>query len=191
MDPQRVIDFWFGEAGSPEHGTRRREWFRKCTIFDQNVRERFLTLYDDAAAGLLSAWGHAPRSLLALIIVLDQFPRNMFRNAPRAFATDSAALAAAVKMVDRGWDLQLAALERLFIYLPFEHAEDPAMQRRALQLFGQLAVDDPACADLLDWAQKHHDVIVRFGRFPHRNEILGRTSTAEEAQFLRGPGSRF
>ncbi len=191
MDPQDVLDFWFGGRGSPERGTRRREWFKKCSVFDENVRRRFLPLYEAAAAGDLPDWDADPHSLLALIIVLDQFPRNMFRNGPGAFATDSTALAAAVKMVDRGWDLQLAAVERLFVYLPFEHAEDLAMQRRAVQLFRQLAGDDPACADLLDWAQKHHDVIARFGRFPHRNEILGRASTAEEVEFLRTPGSRF
>jgi uncharacterized protein (DUF924 family) len=190
MEPQDVLDFWFGAPGSARHATRRPEWFKKSAAFDRQVRERFLPLHEDAMAGKLSAWDAAPRSLLALIIVLDQFPRNMFRDEPRAFAADGAALVAATKMVDRGWDEALAPLERAFVYLPFEHAEHVAAQRRAVELFGRLAAD-PSCADLLDWARRHHDVIVRFGRFPHRNAILGRVSTPDETDFLRRPGSRF
>ena len=122
--------------------------------------------------------------------MLDQLPRNMYRDDARAFASDAQALAAAQRMVGAGWDKQLAPLERWFAYLPFEHAEDLAMQERALELFGDLA-RDAAYADTLEWARKHHAVIARFGRFPHRNEILGRASTAEELAFLAQPGSRF
>lgn len=123
-------------------------------------------------------------------MVLDQFPRNLFRDDARAFATDARALACAGSMVGRGWDRALAPLERWFAYLPFEHAEDPAQQERALALFGELA-GEADCADTLEWARRHHAVIARFGRFPHRNAALGRTSTAEELAFLQAPGSRF
>ena len=190
MTPQDVLDFWFGTPASAEFGKRREVWFKKSEVFDQSVRKRFLPLYGLAADGRLAAWDHAPRTLLALIIVCDQFPRNMFRDDPRAFATDGAALAAAQGMVERGWDLQLASLERQFVYLPFEHAEDAAMQARSIELFARLAAD-PALADLPEWARKHRDIIGRFGRFPHRNGILRRESTPEEIAFLGEPGSSF
>lgn len=186
-----VLDFWFGAPGSAAHGQARAEWFRKSDVFDAAVREKFMPLYERAAAGGLQAWESAPRSLLALIIVTDQFPRNMFRDDPRAFATDACALSAAQRMVDLAWDRRLSALERWFAYLPFEHAEDLGMQERALALFGGLAGDDAALADTLEWARKHHAVIARFGRFPHRNAILGRISTAQELEFLAQPGSSF
>lgn len=190
LNPKEVLDFWFGEPGSAQAGQRRPEWFRKSDAFDAAVRERFLATYERAAVGGLAGWDDGARALLALIVVLDQFPRNMFRGSARAFATDDHALAAAQRMVDRGWDVQLAPLERQFAYLPFEHAENPAAQERSLQLFGALAVD-PAHADLLEWARKHSVIIERFGRFPHRNEVLGRASTPEELEFLRQPGSTF
>lgn len=187
---QDVLDFWFGAAGTPQHGRRRSEWFRKSDAFDAEIRARFLPLYESAVSGDLDAWRDAPESLLALIVVLDQFPRNMFRNDARAFAADAQALDCALCMADAGWDGKLAPLERWFAYLPLEHAEDMAMQERALERFGDLARDE-AYADTLDWARRHHAVIARFGRFPHRNELLGRASTAEEIAFLAQPGSRF
>ena len=190
MTPQDVLDFWFGAPASAEFGKRREVWFKKSEVFDQGVRKRFLPLYELAADGRLAAWDHAPRTLLALTIVCDQFPRNMFRDDPRAYATDGAALAAAQRIVERGWDLQLQPLERQFVYLPFEHAEDAAMQERALALFERLA-EEAALANLPVWARKHRDVIARFGRFPHRNAILGRESTPEEIEFLQQPGSSF
>jgi uncharacterized protein (DUF924 family) len=190
MTPQDVLDFWFGAPGSPGHGKSRGVWFKKSDAFDQEVRERFLLLYEKAACGELAEWDGAPHPLLALIIVLDQFPRNMFRGEARAFAADAQALAAAQRMVGNSWDAGLMPVERQFAYLPFEHAEDLAMQQRALELFGALAAD-PAHADLLAWARKHYDVIVRFGRFPHRNAILGRASTPEEIEFLQQPGASF
>jgi uncharacterized protein (DUF924 family) len=192
MDPaaQNVLDFWFGAPGSPEAGRRRPEWFRKSEAFDASIRERFLATYELAAAGRSAQWSDAARSLLALIIVLDQFPRNMFRGTPLAFATDENALAAAERMVARGWDSVLAPIERAFAYLPFEHAENLAAQQRSMQLFGALA-QEPAYADLLEWARRHYVIIERFGRFPHRNAILGRVSTPEEIEFLAQPGSSF
>lgn len=189
-DALRVLDFWFGAAGTPEHGKRRAEWFKKSAKFDGLVRERFLAVYENLAAAGPEAWSASPREMLAKIIVLDQFPRNMFRDTPRAFATDGAALEAAEELLRRQWDVQLEPIERWFAYLPFEHAEDLATQRRSLELFGALAAD-PAWADLLDWAQKHFAVVEHFGRFPHRNAILGRPSTPEEEAFLRQPGSSF
>ncbi len=190
VSPQAVLEFWFGAPGSSEHGAPREVWFKKSDDFDRTVRERFMSLYEQAAQGALAHWDSAPHPLLALIIVLDQFPRNMFRSDPRAFATDSQALAAAERMVARAWDRELTPIERSFAYLPYEHAENLALQERALELFGRLA-QDAGLAEPLDWARKHHAVIARFGRFPHRNEVLGRTSTPEEVEFLTQPGSSF
>ena len=190
MTPEDVLAFWFGAPASAERGEPREVWFKKSDVFDQDVRRRFSALHALAADGRLAAWDRTPHALLALIIVCDQFPRNMFRHDPRAFATDARARAAAQNMVERGWDMQLASIERTFVYLPFEHAEDEAMQQRSLELFARLA-EDPALADLPVWARKHAGIIARFGRFPHRNAILGRESTPEEIEFLRQPGSSF
>ena len=190
MTAPDVLDFWFGAPGSPQRGKPRAEWFKKSDAFDQEVRERFLPVYELAAGGKLAAWNESPHPLLALIIVCDQFPRNIFRNDARAFATDAQALAAAQRMVERGWDMRLAPIERQFAYLPFEHAEDAAMQQRSLELFERVT-EDPALADVPVWARKHFDVIARFGRFPHRNAILGRASTPAEIEFLKEPGSSF
>ena len=188
--PQDVLYFWFGVAGSPERGRRRDVWFKKSDAFDQEVRGRFLPLYEEAASGKLASWDDAPHPLLALIIVLDQFPRNMFRHDARAFATDALALAAAQRMVERGWDWQLAPIERWFAYMPYRHAEDLAMQRRGLELFERVR-EDPTLDDVPQWAQKHCEAIARFGRFPHRNAILGRESTPQEIEFLAQPGASF
>jgi uncharacterized protein (DUF924 family) len=185
-----VLDFWFGAPGSVTHGKARMEWFKKSPAFDEMIRSRFAPLHEQATDGQLAHWREgtnaSPLTLLALIIVCDQFPRNMFRDSPRAFATDAMALDAARQMRARGWDTRLSMVERQFCYLPFEHAEDLDAQRTCLMLFGELGN-----ADLLHWAQKHYDIIERFGRFPHRNAVLGRASTAAEAEFLKQPGSGF
>ena len=151
----------------------------------------FLALVDEAAAGRLDDWADRPEGLLALIVLLDQFPRNLFRNAPRAFATDAQALALAQQALAQGVDAQLMPVARAFIYLPFEHSEDLAMQDRAVALFSALAQHGEAFASYLDYAERHRDVIRRFGRFPHRNAILGRASTPEEIAFLARPGAGF
>jgi uncharacterized protein (DUF924 family) len=190
LTPQDVLDFWFGAPGSAGYGKPRDVWFKKSDVFDQAVRGRFFLLYELAADGRLSAWTATPHASLALILVYDQFPRNMFRNDPRAFATDGEALAAAQRMVELGWDMQLAPIGRQFVYLPFEHAEDLALQQRALELFHRVT-EDPVLADAPAAARKHLDIIARFGRFPHRNAILGRESTPEEIEFLKQPGSSF
>jgi uncharacterized protein (DUF924 family) len=154
------------------------------------VLERFLGLHARAREGELVDWREGAQSLLALIILLDQFSRNMFRGQPGSFASDLQALAAARLMVARGWETQLPPAMRGFVYLPYEHAEDAAAQEESLRLFGALPAGKER-DDLLQWARKHHEVIGRFGRFPHRNRILGRTSTPAEQVFLKQPGSRF
>jgi uncharacterized protein (DUF924 family) len=191
---RQVLDFWFGPPDDPAHAQPRAAWFRQDAAFDAQIGRRFGTLVDRALAGDGARWHSAPlRALpaLARVIVLDQFTRNLFRGTARAFAGDAQALQTARALVDSGLDRRLSGVQRGFVYLPFEHAEDLALQRRAVQLFEQLACDEPARADLLDWARRHHDVVARFGRFPHRNAALGRTPTAEELGFLQTPGSSF
>lgn len=181
-----IVDFWFG---SPPHRSRS-EWFTKNAGFDQRVRDRFHADYVAAAAGELKGWLSSADGSLAYTILLDQFPRNMFRGTPRAFAADDLALAAARSSIDRGFDHALSPLQRAFVYLPFEHSENLADQQRAVELFEGLRGDAEA-AGMVDYARRHRDVIARFGRFPHRNAILGRASTPEEQAFLRKPGSSF
>jgi uncharacterized protein (DUF924 family) len=186
-----VLEFWFGAPGSPEHGQRRSEWFTKNEGFDRLIGERFGALIEDLLAGGGRDWSTSPEGALARIVVLDQFIRNVFRGTPRAFAGDALALATARQVVSRGWDAQLLPVQRPFVYLPFEHAEDLHTQREALQLFATLSAADPTLADYAAYARAHHDIIERFGRFPHRNAILGRASTREELEFLKQPGSSF
>jgi uncharacterized protein (DUF924 family) len=173
--PDTVLAFW-REAGPAK-------WFHKANAYDDEIRARFLELHEMAAAGELATWEAAAASALALVIVLDQFPRNMFRGSARAFAADALARAVADRAVARGFDQQVPADERMFFYLPFEHSEDIPDQQRSVALFS--ATGD---ADSLKWAEKHADIIRRFGRFPHRNAVLGRTTTAEEQAFLDAGG---
>ena len=187
---REVLDFWFGPAGTPEHCRPRDVWFKKDAAFDEAIRTRFLDLHGQAAAGRLQSWEAAADSALALIVVLDQFSRNLYRGSSRAFAADAQALALAQSAVARGFDKALAPVQRWFVYLPFEHAEDLALQRRSLELFDSLR-EDPDSAGTVDYARRHYDIIARFGRFPHRNAVLGRVSTPEEAEFLKQPGSGF
>jgi uncharacterized protein (DUF924 family) len=192
MTAQDVLDFWFGAPGSLEAGKPRREWFVKSDVFDDIVRTRFGATIDQALAGGLREWdAEGPQGLLARILVLDQFTRNAHRNTPLSFAGDALALAAARALVDSGADKHLPPLQRAFVYMPFEHAEDAYMQERAVELFGMLSAEHPGFEEMLDYAHRHRGVIARFGRFPHRNGILGRASTPEEVEFLRQPGSRF
>ncbi|MBR8829478.1 MAG: DUF924 domain-containing protein [Gomphosphaeria aponina SAG 52.96 = DSM 107014] len=185
---KQVLEFWFGKVG--RELKPRKEWFVKDEAFDKKVRLLFLKDYEEAAQGKLEHWRNAPESCLALIILLDQFPRNMFRNSPQAFATDNYALAIAKGAVNKGFDQELLPVERWFIYLPFEHSESLEMQQEAVRLFASLK-DDPASAGTREYAEKHLKIIERFGRFPHRNEILGRESTPAEIEFLQEPGSGF
>ena len=180
--------FWFGEG--EDHGKRRKRWFEKNAAFDDEIRRRFLPTIAAAEAGALSHWNNNAHDCVALIVVLDQFPRNMFRNSPRAFATDALAREATVHALANGFDLGLKPVERQYIYLPLEHSESLPDQQRSLTLMQQLAAYDET-SELHVWAQKHLDIIRRFGRFPHRNAMLGRESTAEEIEFLTQPGSGF
>jgi uncharacterized protein (DUF924 family) len=186
-----VLDFWFGKPGDAHHLQTRPEWFRKDEAFDALIAQRFGGLIDAGLRGELAAWAAQPLSALALIVVLDQFTRNTRRGTAGMFAGDVQALATARVLVERGDDHRLAGVQRQFVYLPFEHSEALADQLECLRLFAQLGRDEPALAGLLEWAQKHHDIVARFGRFPHRNAALGRTSTAEELEFLKQPGSGF
>jgi len=187
VDPtRRVLDFWFGPSDSPEFGTYRDAWFVVDPTFDQIARERFLNDYRRAAEGRLDGLAATAEGALALVILLDQFPRNMFRGSTQAFATDTKARAIADVALVRGFDRAMLPVQRLFLYLPFEHSETPADQERAVALFEALGD-----AKLLEYAVQHRDIVRRFGRFPHRNQILGRASTAEERAFLAEPGSPF
>ncbi|HEX6321261.1 MAG TPA: DUF924 family protein [Burkholderiales bacterium] len=186
--PDDVLLFWFGAPA--ERGKRHKRWFEKSDAFDREVWERFLHLYEAGFEGKLSGWKAEPRDCLALIVLLDQFPRNMFRGAPRAFAADPLALDTARYALEQGYDKVLLPVERLFAYLPFEHSESLADQLRACELIKPLE-SFPETDDAYRYALAHLDVIQRFGRFPHRNAILGRASTPEEIEFLQQPGSSF
>jgi uncharacterized protein (DUF924 family) len=185
-----VLDFWFGAPGTPEHGTKRDVWFRKDPEFDAGIRTRFGESIAIALAGGFGDWCVTADGALARVLLLDQFTRNAFRDSPRAFAGDARALATAVDAVTRGLDRTLDPLGRRFLYMPFEHAESVEMQHRSLELFTALA-QRTGDAEPLDWARKHADVVFRFSRYPHRNDILGRVSTPEEVAFLAQAGSRF
>lgn len=190
MSPDDILDFWFGAHGGDEFGKARPCWFRKDAAFDALVGERFGATIAAALGGRLDAWRASPMAALARVIVLDQFTRNAFRDRPEAFSGDALALDGAREIIARRWDGQYVSVQRWFCYLPFEHSENIDDQRESLRLFGQLR-DDPQTGGTLEWAQRHHDVIARFGRFPHRNAILGRASTPEEIAFLAQPGSSF
>ena len=187
---EKILTFWFGEQKHPEYGKPRKIWFQKNPAFDQEIRTHFLTDYQLAAQDKLDEWQKDYRSCLALILLLDQFPRNLFRGQPQAFATDPKALNVAKYAVKQRFDQQMIPVERWFIYLPFEHSENLADQSQAVELMNQLK-NDPGSASSIDYAIRHFEVIQRFGRFPHRNVILGRESTPEEVEFLKQPGSSF
>jgi uncharacterized protein (DUF924 family) len=174
---QEVLGLWFSEDAE-------RHWFASTPVFDLEIRRRFAETFARAASGELKSWEETPEGCVALCILLDQMPRNMFRGSPRAFATDPKALAVATRAVGRGFDRALAPEHKQFLYLPFVHSEDVANQMRALALFEAAGLRDP-----LEFVKGRVALIRRFGRFPHRNAILGRTSTPEELNFLaRYPG---
>ena len=175
--PEAVLLFW-REAGP-------KRWFAQDSAFDAEIRGRFLATHEAAAAGRLSAWEDTAEGALALLIALDQFPRNMFRGTARAFSTDPLVLAAARRAIERGFDLVIPMPERNFFYLPFEHSENLADQERSVAL-----AETTGDAEAVKWAKVHLDVIRRFGRFPHRNVVLGRVSTPVEIAFLEGGGFR-
>jgi len=198
---QSVFDFWFQPGPGQPADAPRREWFKKDDAFDREISRRFGALIGEALAGGLLQWdAEGPQSQLSRILLLDQFTRNVHRGTPLAFAGDALALQAAQSMVDAAEDLALPPLQRAFVYLPFEHAEDMAMQEQAVALYTRMENDErdvasaptvKGIAGMLDYAQRHREVIRRFGRFPHRNAILNRPSTDEEQAFLEQPGSGF
>jgi uncharacterized protein (DUF924 family) len=180
MTPEEVLDFWF--AGDP--ATHRKEWFEKSVDFDA-LCGRFSDALRDAKRGTFDHWAETPRGALALIVLLDQFSRNLHRDAPEAFAADPKARAIARVTIARNFDLALGPVERMFIYLPFEHSEHLADQDGAVRLYTLLG------KEMVRYAEDHRAVIRRFGRFPHRNAALGRTSTDEEMDYLAQPNAGF
>jgi uncharacterized protein (DUF924 family) len=185
----QILDFWFGPRASAEYGTTRALWFHKDASVDRSILARFGAAVETAVGGGFGDWS-APRDALARVLLLDQFTRNIFRDTPRAFAGDAAALTVATTVVASRGERALIPVERWFLYMPFEHAEDASAQQHSLQLFTALR-DETGMEDPLQWAERHAAVIRRFGRYPHRNGILGRESTADEISFLATHGSSF
>ena len=183
---QDVLDFWFGVPPGPA----RAEWFRKDAAFDAEIRRRFGELHARAARRELDDWRGEPGSMVALIVVLDQFSRNLFRDDARAFAQDAYARDCTSQALARGDDRKLLPVQRQFVYMPLEHSESLADQERCVELMRGLDAYEET-RGLVQWAEKHRVIVERFGRFPHRNAALGRSSTPEEAEFLEKPGSGF
>lgn len=187
---EEVLDFWFGREGEAGYGEFREAWFQKDDEFDREIQDRFGELYEEAASGALDGWRDEARSCLALVIVLDQFSRNMFRGDPRTYATDGKALEVSKYAVEHALDRELPGFQRHFLYMPFMHSEEIEDQRRSVELFERLSRSTEE-TDVTSYAVEHMKIVERFGRFPHRNEILDRTTTPEEAEFLIQPGSSF
>lgn len=177
--PESVIDFWFTEIDE-------KSWWIKDEKFDSQIRSRFGNLHQRIAACELSEWRNSPQGSLAEVIVLDQFSRNMFRNTPQAFAWDAQALALSQVAIAKGYDRSLTQMQRAFLYMPFMHSESAIIHHQAVKLYEAVALEQQ-----LDFELKHQAIIEQFGRYPHRNAILGRTSTPEELAFLQLPGAGF
>ncbi len=195
VTPEDVLRFWLGPPGSSplENATK---WYMKDEGFDREIEARFGAALEHGAEGALDGWKTSPRGRIALVILLDQFSRNVYRNQPRAFAQDSRARSIALEAIAAGDEASLTVVERTFLYMPLEHAEDVELQRQCVSKFERLRDDAPPelrkfAESGLDYARRHADIIERFGRFPHRNVILGRTSTPDEIEFLKQPGSSF
>ncbi len=185
-----ILDFWFGRENEPGYGEFRNVWFQKDEDFDREVQTRFREDHERAANGDLDEWREEARSALALVILLDQFPRNIFRGDAQTHATDAKAQEVSEHAIERALDRELPAFQRMFLYMPFMHSESIEAQRRSVELFQRLR-DEPGGPDVVSYAIGHRDIVERFGRFPHRNDILGRQTTPEEAEFLTQPGSSF
>ena len=191
MTPTQVVDFWLGPAPDDLESVTRasKRWYLTDDGFDAEIRDRFGAAIDQARRGVFADWAETPEGALALVILLDQFPRNAYRGMADAFIGDPVALAVAGSAVECGFDTELACPGRAFLYHPFEHSENPEDQERSVVLFEALAAEAPPAwrefaADFVPYAHAHRDVIARFGRFPHRNAILGRVNTAEELAYL-------
>jgi uncharacterized protein (DUF924 family) len=192
---EKVLSFWFGDD-SLRAPNRRDLWFGATLEFDRLVTSRFDSMVEEAASGAFEDWVKTPRGALALVLLLDQFPRHIHRGDPQAFANDEHARKIAETAIDRGFDRHLSALECIFLFLPLEHSEDPTPQNRVVGLFSSLLETAPEhekkiVAEALVYATRHRDCIRKFGRFPHRNAVLGREDTLEEREFLKRPDSRF
>ena len=195
VTPEDILTYWFGELTSDTDipGDRLAFWFSKDSSTDYFIRQAYEPVVTAAAQGQLAHWKEEPRSSLAWILVLDQFPRNVYRDMPAAYELDPAAQIQSLEGIEAGFDRQLRPLERVFYYLPLEHAEDIECQERSVELFTDLRAEAPPEVDdkfrvFLEYAQEHRDVIARFGRFPHRNAVLGRESTPEEVEYLAAGG---
>lgn len=195
---QPLLDWWFGHVESPDEiaADKGKLWFGKKDSQDLEARERFGVFVDQALAGELTEWTQRPEGWLALVLLLDQLPRMIFRDTPKAFSGDLRAQKLVAQGIAADFDRKLKPIQRVFIYLVFEHCENLAVQNEAVSRFIDLVAEQPEAeravfADNLDYAERHRKVIARFGRFPHRNAVLGRESTAEELAFLSQPGSRF
>ena len=178
--PDQVVDFWFAQG-------QEDKWFEKDPAFDAEVRRRLAALHEAAAAGGLAQWQVSARGALALCLLLDQVPRNLFRDDPRAYASDEAARAVVRRAIEQGLDQALTKVQRHFFYLPFEHSESLADQDLSVALIARIG----GPPDWLEYARQHREIVARFGRFPHRNAVLGRPSTPEEIAFLKEPGASF
>jgi uncharacterized protein (DUF924 family) len=185
---ESILHFWFASEPGSEAGAFRLRWFVPSPEFDGLCAARFLTSYEDAARGRLEDWRNEPRSCLALVLLLDQFPRNMFRGTPRAFATDAKARELSYHAIASGYDRELSPAMRMFLYLPLEHSENLDDQLESVRLADALAAETsetPEMAEILENAVQHLEIIRRFGRFPARNQALGRQSTQEEKDLLK------
>lgn len=192
----RILQFWFGEDPLKplEHQSL---WFSKQPQNDEIIRQMFGPMLDEASTGAYDDWVKTPDGALALVVLCDQFSRHIHRDDALAFASDDRALKTAQMAIEQGFDLKYTFVERCFLYLPFEHSEDLAMQERAVELFRELfratqtEEEGRFVAEALEYAIRHRDVIARFGRFPHRNETLGRETSRVEREFLKRPGAVF
>lgn len=194
----RVLDYWFGNHSNDLDVIKEKSslWWGKNSATDQDITARFGNDLERAIKGDYNDWIDQPQGRLALIILIDQFSRNIYRNTAKAFAQDALALSLCVEGINHEFDIHLRPVQRLFFYLPLEHSESLEHQKKSLECYTGLNQSIPpeykkAFSGFLDFAVKHHAIIERFGRFPHRNTILGRTSTAEEVAFLKQPGSSF
>lgn len=193
--PEDVLRFWLGEPGADPFANQEM-WWKKDPALDGEIRQRFGATLEAGIRGELASWEETPRGRLALVVLFDQYSRNMFRGTPRAFAQDALARAVALKAMAAGDESVLSTVERQFLYMPLMHAEDETLQQRCVACFARLATECSAAERKtfehgLAYAKKHAEIVERFGRFPHRNAVLGRATTKEEAEFLTQPGSSF
>jgi uncharacterized protein (DUF924 family) len=197
-DVESILHYWFGGATDDAEIVREKSalWWKQDSKVDAEIRRRFEMMLNAEIKNEFASWSSSPRGQLARVLLCDQFPRNMYRDSPRAFDYDERARKLAREALDAGQDKKLRPVERVFLYLPFEHSETVDDQTLSLRLYTELVedvpeTDRPTYQKFLEYARKHKEIIDRFGRFPHRNAILGRQSTAAEAEFLKGPGSSF